>query len=90
MSVLHFNPPVNELSNRCKMVAQVQGLHVVDGRQAQVQLQRLLPVLSSHLRRHGDGLTFALLQPGQVSQQGGALCGAVAPQQAHAGAHQSR
>lgn len=86
----HFNLPVNQLSNRCEVVAQVQGLDVADGRQAEVQLQRLLPVLASHLSRHGDGLTLALLQPRQVSQQGGTLSGAAAPQQAHAGAHQRR
>ena len=88
---IHTLPlPVDELGDGAEVVAQAEGVDVADGGQAEVQLQGLLPVRPFDLQRHGDGLTFPLLQPGQVSQQAGALLSAVAPQQAHPRTHQSR
>lgn len=65
-------------------------MSVVDGGQAQVELQGLLPVVTLHLQGGAEALTFALLQPGQVCQQPSALLGAGAPQQAHPGLNQRR
>lgn len=69
-------------------MAHAESLDVVDRGQAEVQLQRLLPVLPFDLHRHGDGVAFTLLQLCQVGQQAGAVFGAAAPQQTHAAAHQ--
>lgn len=65
-----------------------ESVDVVDGGQAEVQLQRLLPVLPFDLHRHGDGLAFTLLQLCQLSQQAGAVLSPGAPQQPHAAPHQ--
>lgn len=87
-STVTLHLPVYELGDGPEVVAHVESVNIVDWRQAQVQLQGLLPVLPFHLQGCSDALTFTLLQLCQVCQQAGALLGAAAPQQAHAGSHQ--
>lgn len=82
--------PVYELCNRPEVLAQAEGVDVVDRGHAQVELQGLLPVLPFDLQRYGDALTFTLLQPCQACQQAGAFFSAIAPEQAHPGTHQCR
>ena len=85
-----MSSPGDELGHGDEVVDHVERVHVADARQRQVELQGLLPVLTSDLQGHADGLALPLLQLRQVGQQAGAVPHAVAPQQTHAGLHQRR